>query len=94
MKRIPLIITKKATSENHLLNPKYNTGSVRGVLLIATKKAISGSQNEGWARQLAGRSISPMLKDVNISFNYPPYYLMSKSDGREISQAGSLGNKA
>ena len=57
-------------------------------------KATGGSHSEWWVLQLAGRSISPTLEDVNIGFNYLPYYLMSRGDGRVVSQADSLSNEA
>ena len=41
-------------------------------------KATDGSHSEWWAERLAGRSISPTFEDVNISFNHPPYYSMSR----------------
>ena len=66
--------------------PGSGGGSVRGgfprSLLI---KATGGSHGEWWAVWLAGRSLSPTLKDVNVSFNHPPYYLMSRGEGRVIT---------
>ena len=56
-------------------------GSPR-LLLI---KATGGSHGEWWAGRLAGRSISPSLEDVNISFNHPPYYPMGRGDGRVVT---------
>ena len=44
-------------------------------------KAPGGSHGEWAVIRLAGRSLSPTLEDVNISFNHPPYYLMSGGDG-------------
>ena len=48
-------------------------------------KATGGSHGEGWAGRLAGRSISPTFEDVNISFNHPPYYSMSRDDGKAVT---------
>ena len=48
-------------------------------------KATGGSHGEWWAVRLAGRSLSPNLEDVNISFNYPPYYSMSRGEGRVVT---------
>ena len=41
-------------------------GSPRSLLI----KATGGSHGEWWAVRLAGRSLSPTLEDVNISFNH------------------------
>ena len=48
-------------------------------------KATDGSHSEWWAEWLAGCSISLILEDVNVSFNYLPYYSMSRGDGRVVS---------
>ena len=45
-------------------------------------KTTGESYSKCWVGRLARRSISATLEDVNISFNYPPYYSMSKSDSR------------
>ena len=52
-------------------------GSSR-LLLI---KATGGSHGEWWAVWLAGHSLSPTFEDVNISFNHPPFYSMSRGEG-------------
>ena len=48
-------------------------------------KATSGSHDKWWIRRLAGRSISPTLEDVNISFNYPLYHSISRGDGKVVT---------
>ena len=48
-------------------------------------KATGGNHGEWWAGRLAGRSISSTLEDVNISFNYLPYYSMGRGDGRVVT---------
>ena len=56
-------------------------GSPRSLLI----KATGGSHNEWWAERLAGRSVNATFKDVNVSFNHPPYYSMNRGDGRIIT---------
>ena len=48
-------------------------------------KATGGSHGKWWAGRLAGRSISPTLEDVNVSFNHLPYYSMSRGDCRVVT---------
>ena len=47
-------------------------------------KATDGSHNEWWVVRLARRSLSPTLEDVNISFNHPLYYSMSRGEGKVV----------
>ena len=37
------------------------------------------------SRMLVKCSISPTLKDVNISFNHPLYYSISRGDSKVVS---------
>ena len=60
---------------------------------LLQRKTSAGSHNEWWAEWLAGRSISSTLKNVNINFNYLPYYLMSRDDYKIVAQVGSFGDK-
>ena len=48
-------------------------------------KATGRSHSKWWAVRLAGHSLSPTLEDVNISFNHPSYYSMSRDDGRVVT---------
>ena len=48
-------------------------------------KTIGGSHDEWWVIRPAGRRISLTLKDINISFNHPPYYLISRGDSRVVT---------
>ena len=57
-------------------------------------KATDGTHYEWWAERLARRSISPPLKNINISFNHSPYYSMGRGDGKVVFQVDSLGNEA
>ena len=57
----------------------------RGFFRSLLMKATGGSHGEWWAGWLAGRSISPILEDVNISFNHLPYYPMGRDDGRVVT---------
>ena len=63
-------------------------------LQLQKMKTTNRSHSKWWVGRLARHSISPTLKDVIISFNNPPYYLMSSGDGRVVFQAGNLGNEA
>ena len=56
-----------------------------GLLWSLLIKATDGSHNEWWVVQLARRSSNPTFKDVNISFNYSPYYSMSRDKGRVVT---------
>ena len=48
-------------------------------------KTTGGSHNEWWAVRVVGRSLSPTLEDVNISFNHSPYYSISGDEGRVVT---------
>ena len=56
----------------------------RGFPWLLLMKATGGSHGEWWTGWLGGRSISPTLEHVNISFNCPPYYPMGKGDSRVV----------
>ena len=50
--------------------PGFSSGSVKGAFPQSRLiKTTGGSHGEWWAVRLAGRSLNPTLKDVNISFN-------------------------
>ena len=57
----------------------------RGFPQLLLIKATGGSYGEWWAGRLVGRSISLTFEDVNISFNYPPYYPIDRGDGRVVT---------
>ena len=67
----------------------------RGFSWSLLMKATGGNHGEWWAGRLARRSINPTLKDVNISFNHPPYYTTRwvGVTAEYLSISGGLGNK-
>ena len=48
-------------------------------------KVICRSYSEWWVEWLARDSISLTVKNINISFNPLPYYLMSRADGKIVT---------
>ena len=57
----------------------------KGFLWLLLMKATDGSHGKWWAGRLAGRNISLILEDINISFNHLLYYSMSEGDGRVVA---------
>ena len=48
-------------------------------------KTTGRSHSKWWAVYLARYNINSTLKNVNNSFNHPPYYSMSRGDGRVVT---------
>ena len=64
------------------------------LLLILQKKATKRSYK--WSGKEDGclDTAWPDLWDINISFNYPPYYLMSSGNGEIVTLSSEFNNKA
>ena len=53
---------------------------------LLQKKATGGSYSKCKVGRLVGQSINPTLKDINISFNYLLYYLISMGGSRVVTK--------